>query len=138
MLWRKFCICLLPATHVSDQKKSQKQGFIKLRKLYEPPMFEIQLLFFRAVSPVFTTFNLFLQRDDPQMYILHSQMINLLIKMLSKLIKPTVIQMHKDKLSEVAFNDPENQLKASKLFVLGLSLVRFIKSLKKGILLTVM
>ena len=91
--------------------------FIRLRKLYENPMFEIQLLFFQAVLPVFTTFNLFLQRDDPQIYILHSQMQNLLKKLLSIFIKPAIIQMHKDKLSEVAFKDPENQLDASKLFI---------------------
>jgi len=45
--------------------------FIRLRKLYEDLMFEIQLLFFQAVLPVFTTFDLFLQRDDPQIYILY-------------------------------------------------------------------
>ena len=54
--------------------------FIRLIKLYEDLMFEIQLLFFQAVLPVFTTFNLF-QRDDPQIYILHSQMLNLLKKL---------------------------------------------------------
>ena len=80
-------------------------------------MFEIQLLFFQAVLPVFTTFNLFIQRDDPQIYILHSQMQNLLKMLLSKFIKPATIQVHKDKVSEVAFKDPENQLDASKLFI---------------------
>lgn len=56
--------------------------FVCLRQLYEDPMFEIQLLFFQAVLPVFTTFNLFCQRDDPQIYILHNQMISLLKKLL--------------------------------------------------------
>ena len=36
-------------------------------------MFEIPLLFFQAVLPVFTTFNLFLQGDDPQIYILYAK-----------------------------------------------------------------
>jgi len=44
-------------------------------------------------------------------------MLNLLKKLLSKFIKPAVIQRHKEKLSEVAFNDPENQLDAPKLFI---------------------
>ena len=30
--------------------------FVRLRKLYEGPMFEIQLLFIQAALPVFTTF----------------------------------------------------------------------------------
>ena len=47
--------------------------FVQLMKLYENPMFEIYLLFIQAVLPVFTTFNLFLQRDAPQIFILHSQ-----------------------------------------------------------------
>lgn len=106
--------------------------FIRLRKLYEDPMFEIQLLFFQAVLPVFTTFNLFLQRDDPQIYILHSQMLNLLEKLLSKFIKPAVIQRHKEKLSEVAFNDPENQLDASKLFIGLVSRSEIRKKLEGG------
>ena len=106
--------------------------FIRLRKLYEDLMFEIQLLFFQAVLPVFTTFNLFLQRDDPQIYILHSQMLNLLKKLPSKFIKPAVIQRHKEKLSEVAFNDPENQLDASKLFIRLVTRSEICKKLEGG------
>ena len=82
--------------------------FTRLRKLYEHPMFEIQLFFFQAVLPVFTTFNLFLQRDAPQIYILHSQMQNLLKKLLSKFIKPVVIQRHRESLSEIVYSDSEN------------------------------
>ena len=44
-------------------------------------------------------------------------MLNLLKKLLLKFIKPAVIQSHKDKLNELAVNDPENQLDTSKLFV---------------------
>ena len=91
--------------------------FTRLRKLYEHPMFEIQLFFFQAVLPVFTTFNLFLQRDAPQIYILHSQMQNLLKKLLSKFIKPVVIQRHRESLSEIVYSDSENQLENSKLFI---------------------
>ena len=62
-------------------------------------MFEIQLLLFQATLPVFTTFNLFLQRDDPQIYILYRQMQCLLKKLLSRFVKPSVIEEHKDWLS---------------------------------------
>lgn len=112
--------------------------FTRLRKLYEHPMFEIQLFFFQAVLPVFTTFNLFLQRDAPQIYILHSQMQNLLKKLLSKFIKPVVIQRNRENLSEIVYSDSENQLENSK-YSLDLSQhQKFVRNLKVGILLTVM
>ena len=91
--------------------------FIRLRMLYENPMFEIYLLFIQAFLPVFTTFNLFLQRDAPQIYILHGQMQNLLKKLLSKFIKPAIIQSHRESLWEIEFTDPENWFDSSKLFV---------------------
>ena len=87
--------------------------FIRLLKLYENPMFEIYLLFIQAVLPVFTTFNLFLQRDPPQIYILHCQMQNLK-KLLSKFIKS---QSQRESLCEFSLTDPENQLDSSKLFI---------------------
>ena len=43
--------------------------FKRLALLYQNPMFEIYLLFYQAALPIFTTFNLFLQRDAPQIYI---------------------------------------------------------------------
>ena len=54
--------------------------FVRLLKLYENPMFEVYLLFIQAVLPVFTTFNLFLQCDAPPIYILHSQMHKVALK----------------------------------------------------------
>ena len=55
-------------------------------------MFEIYLLFMQSVLPVFTTFNFFLQRDAPQIYILYRQMQCLQHKVLSKFVKPAVVQ----------------------------------------------
>lgn len=83
---------------------------------------------------MFTTFNLFLQRDTAQIYILHSQ--NLLKKLLSKLIKPAVIQRHTENLSEIVYRDSENQLEKSKSFI-GLFIASQIrKKYEDGILLT--
>ena len=59
-------------------------------------------------------------------------MQNLLKKLLSKFIKPAIIQSNKESLWEIAFTDPDNQLDSSKLFI-GLvtrSLIR--KKLEEG------
>ena len=101
--------------------------FVCLRQLYEDPMFEIQLLFFQAVLPVFTTFNLFCQQDDPQIYILHNQMISLLKKLLQNFVKATVIQMHDEELGDVPF---ENYI--SKVFVGLVTRSKLKKKLDKG------
>ena len=92
--------------------------FKRLLQLYENPMFEINLLFFQSSLHTFNTFNLFLQRDDPQIYILHAQMHNLLRKLLSKFIKPSVIEDFRLNLDSIEYNDPENQLDNSKLLIL--------------------
>ena len=41
---------------------------------------------------------------------------SLLTKLLSKFIKPAIIQSHKEPLCDIALSDPKNQLDSSKLF----------------------
>ena len=53
-----------------SEHKSEAR-FRRLKELYEDPMFEICLLFYQAVLPIFTTFNHFLQCETPQIYLLH-------------------------------------------------------------------
>ena len=91
--------------------------FVRLMKLYENPMFEIYLLFIQVVLPVFTTFNLFLQRDASQIYIRYCQMQTLLTKLLSKFIKTAIIQSHKESPFDIALSDQENHLDTTKLFI---------------------
>ena len=100
-----------------SSENMQDARFKRLAELYKNLMFEIHLLFFLAVLPAFDHFNLFLQRDAPQIYILHRQTIQLITKLLSKFLKASVIQEYKDKLSEVPFSDRNNQIEDSKLFI---------------------
>ena len=101
---------------ISEEVRDAK--FKRLALLYKDPMFEIYLLFYQATLPVFTTFNLFLQRDAPQIYTLYRQMQSLLKKILSKFIKPLVIQSFKDNLTSIPYFQSENQLEESK-YLLG-------------------
>ena len=82
-------------------------------------MFEIYLLFFLTVLPLFTTFNLFLQHDAPQIHVLYRQIDCLLHKALSKFVKPAIIQQYQNNLVEDELHNEalENQLEDSKLFI---------------------
>ena len=58
-------------------------------------------------------------------------MLNLLMKLLSKFIRPVIIQSHREYPHEIAFTDPENQLDTSKLFI-GLVTKSLICKLEEG------
>ena len=59
-------------------------------------------------------------------------MLNLLMKLLSKFIKPVIIQSHRESLHEIAFTDPENQLDTSKLFIGLVTKSLICKKLEEG------
>ena len=90
--------------------------FQRLYKLYSNDMFDIYLYFYQAVLPTFTNFNLFLQRDAPQIYLLYDQMHVLLRKLLSKFVKSTVIAASED-ITEVEYLSTENQKENHQLFI---------------------
>ena len=48
----------------------------KLAELFESPITEVYLYFFQHVFPHFTHLNLFLQRDEPVIYLVHDQVCN--------------------------------------------------------------
>lgn len=66
--------------------------FMRLRSAFSSPITEIYLLFYQSVLPVFNRFNLFLQREDPCIHLVHDQCESLLKKILMKFIKPSVIR----------------------------------------------
>lgn len=90
--------------------------FLRLQQMYEDPMYELNLLFYQAALPAFTTFNLYLQRDAPQIYSLHGQMYILLRKLLSKFILARVIRDSVE-LTEIDYTDRANQVDDSQLFI---------------------
>ena len=115
-----------------SSENMQDARFKRLAELYKNPMFEIRLLFFQAALPAFDHFNLFLQRDAPQIYILHRQTMQLLTKFFSKFLKASVIQEYKDRLSEVPFSEKNNQIEDSKLFIGIVTSSEIRKSLESG------
>jgi hypothetical protein len=71
--------------------------FKRLGSFYNDAIAEVYLLFYQATLPCFTTFNKFLQREDPLVYQLHDAQQRFMYKLASKFIKPAVIQEHKSK-----------------------------------------
>ena len=55
-------------------------------------MLEIYLLFYQGVLPVFTTFNKYLQREEPLIYLLSEAQERFMNKLAGRFIKPEVIQ----------------------------------------------
>ena len=86
--------------------------FKRLQNAFSDPLTEVYLLFFQAVLPCFTHCNLFLQREEPLVHVLHSQLTKLLQKLLGKYVKPAVLadNLRAGGLSEVDYKNPENHM----------------------------
>ena len=115
-----------------SEHKSEAR-FRRLKELYKDPMFEIYLLFYQAVLPVFTMFNRFLQCEAPQIYPLHRQMQLLLSKLLTKFIKPLFMQKYRE--SDVPYADTRNHVEDSRLYIRLVTSSQIQKRLNGGALL---
>ncbi|XP_039635344.1 uncharacterized protein LOC120545230 [Perca fluviatilis] len=63
--------------------------FRRLQKAFSDPMTEVYLLFFQATIPVFTSFNLLLQREQSSIFLLHDEMMNFIRKLCTKFTVPS-------------------------------------------------
>ena len=77
--------------HESDNR------FKRLNELFQRPMSEIYLMFFQSSIALLTNFNRFLQREDPLIYLMHTQMETFLNKLAVKFIRLEKVMQHKEK-----------------------------------------
>ena len=63
-----------------------------LKNAFRDLMLEIYLLFYQEVLPVFTTFNMYLQREEPLTYQLSEAQERFMNKLAARFIKPEVTQ----------------------------------------------
>ena len=77
--------------HESDNR------FKRLNELFQRPMSEIYVMFFQSAIAMLTNFNRFLQREDPLIYLMHTQMETFLNKLAVKFIRPEKVMEHKEK-----------------------------------------
>ncbi|XP_034065806.1 uncharacterized protein LOC117542322 [Gymnodraco acuticeps] len=96
----------------SDEKQPR---FRRLLEAFSNPMTEVYLLFYQATLPVFSTFNLLLQREKSSIFLLHDEIRSFIRKLLSKFLKPAALQ-HQE-LHEILYKDPSNQLPGEKLVI---------------------
>ena len=67
--------------------------FRRLSSLFEKPLTEAYLYFYQSSLSVFTEFNLFLQREDPCIHLVHDKCMSLLEKCLGRFVLISVILM---------------------------------------------
>lgn len=94
--------------------------FQRLKKLFEDPMTEIYLLFFQSIFPTLNCANKFLQREEPLIHLLQSQLFSLLKKVLAKFVKPSVLVeslKDLDGLYTLQYSDEVNQVANSDLVI---------------------
>ena len=65
--------------------------FVRLSKAFADPMTEINLLFFNSAFPTFTTFNKFLQREDPCIQWVYQYMKDVIKSVFGKFLKASSI-----------------------------------------------
>lgn len=74
-----------------DNDRSSKGRLTRLCKLFECEMNEMHCLFLQACLPAFINFNLFLQREDPVIPLMHEAMIDLIVTLIGRVLKPDVV-----------------------------------------------
>ena len=82
----------------------------RLATVYSDPMTEVYLMFYQAVLQVYVRFNAFLQREDPLIPVLHSEVNSFLKKLFSRFIKVAAIQAVKADIVSIDYENDENQL----------------------------
>ena len=70
--------------------------FGRLKNAFPGPMLEIYLFLYQGVLPIFTTFNKYLQKEEPLIYQLSEAQERFMNKSAARFIKPEVIQEIKD------------------------------------------
>ena len=83
----------LKSYFLSEHERDNR--FKRLNESFQRPMSEIYLMFFQSAIALLTNFNRFLQREDPLIYLLHTQMENFLNKLAVKFTRPEKVMEHK-------------------------------------------
>jgi len=90
--------------------------FKRLQEKFSNPITEVYLLFLQSIMPLFTRFNQLLQREDPMIHVLYSQMRKFLKGIMCRFIKPSVIKDIRD-VTEIDYTDRNNHLDNDKVHI---------------------
>ena len=100
-LWLELCVnwevkkyfelkCYFRLENFTDRR------FRRLQTSFNDSMTEVELLFYQAVLPSFTTFNKLLQPEELLIHIPYDSQQRFMFKLTSRFIKPSVIQNYED------------------------------------------
>ncbi|KAK1887302.1 Zinc finger BED domain containing protein 5 [Dissostichus eleginoides] len=74
-----------PLASYFKSSNEKQPRFRRLLEAFSNPMTEVYLLFYQATLPVFSTFNLLLQREKSSIFLLHDEIRSFIRKLLSKI-----------------------------------------------------
>ena len=66
--------------------------FVRLQGSYQDPLTEIYVYFYTSALPVFTHYNMFLQRSDPLAHRVYAATVHLVKKVATRFIKSDILQ----------------------------------------------
>ena len=102
-------------------KHEHENQFQQQNVAFNDPISEIYLMFFHSAIATFSNFNLFLQREDPLIYLMHAQMEAFMTKLAVKFVQPEKVREHKQRFGSLKSVDIsiENQ-KADEALSIGM------------------
>ncbi|KAK1892879.1 Zinc finger BED domain containing protein 5 [Dissostichus eleginoides] len=109
-----------PLASYFKSSNEKQPRFRRLLEAFSNPMTEVYLLFYQATLPVFSTFNLLLQREKSSIFLLHDEIRSFIRKLLSKFLKPAALQhreLHQTNCQQMHIHDPLTDLTHIILFV---------------------
>ena len=93
-----------------ESKQRVAARFARLKKAFVDPITEAHIEFFSAALPLFTSYNLFLQRSDPLAHLVYPMTKSLIEKIGKRFLKLDVIQ----NITIETLEDEENYLPCRK------------------------
>ena len=112
-------------------KSDSSPMFKRLEKAFTDPITEVNLMFFHAVMPMFTTPNQMLQREDPCLYIIDDAINSSLNVVQAKFVKVRFLK-DADGWDKEDYEDPDNQLPDENIAVGFLAKQKVQKLLDEG------
>ena len=87
--------------------------FKRLEKAFKDPMTKVYLYFFSGILPAFKQINLLLQREDPCIHLVHSQLNRFLLQLTGKFMPVTEIKS----APQVSYINIDNHKPHKELFI---------------------
>ena len=104
------------SSYFKSNSESQAR-FRRLHDIFANPMSEIYLLFVQSIIPTFTRLNMLLQREDPMIFLIFSQIRAFVKNLMCKFVCPEHIINAGEDITKVAYDCPSNQLDNDKVYI---------------------